>query len=380
MKQLLILVLIITVASCGLFSGKDNNEPPAELIKIDNAFEIKTLWKTNLSNNDELFSKLIPAHQAGKLFVATTEGDVFGFDINTGKRLWKTKTKKSLAGGIGLSEEKLFIGSRDGDVLALSQQDGSILWDVKISSEVLTPPKPAMNSLIVRTVDGKIFALTQDSGAHLWVYERDMPLLTLRGNSTPIVESNLIFAGLDNGKLAALDVATGKLFWEVPIAIPKGRSQLERMVDIDADPILDGSNIFISSYQGPTVAIDLASTVRVAWEREVSSHAGMDVDFNTLYVTDSNSHIWAFDRYTGASLWRQESLHARHLTAPVSLEDYIVVGDLEGYLHWIRKADGQIAARYRIGGKNRFNIAPIVVNDKLIAYDSGGRLAVLAIE
>ncbi|MCV6637513.1 outer membrane protein assembly factor BamB [Candidatus Albibeggiatoa sp. nov. NOAA] len=379
MKQLLIFILAISVASCGIFKSKDNNEPPAELAKLDNALDIKTLWNTNLSNDDELYSKLIPAYQTGVLFVATTEGEVFAFDVETGKRQWKTKTKKPLSGGVGLGDGQIFVGSRDGDVLALSEENGTVLWQVKVSSEVLTPPQIASDTLIVRTVDGKIFALAHDSGTRLWVYERDMPLLTLHGTSTPIVKQDFVLAGLDNGKLAALDVATGKLFWEVPIAIPKGRSQLERMVDIDADPILDGDTVFVSSYQGRTVAIDMTA-VRIAWEREVSSHTGMATDLDALYLSDLKGHVWAFDRYTGSSLWRQEGLQARKLTAPVSMDDYVVVGDLEGYLHWIRKSDGQVAARYRIGGKDHFNVAPIVVDEKLIAYNSDGKLAVLRIE
>lgn len=378
MKHLLILVFAISLASCGLFKSKDNNEPPTELTDIDNTLNIKTLWDANLNNNDELYAKLVPAYQAGILFVATTEGEVFGFDIETGKRLWKTKTRKPLSGGIGLGEGRIYVGSRDGDVLALSEQDGQILWEVKVASEVLAPPKASLDKLIVRTVDGKIYALATDSGSRLWIYERDMPLLTLHGTSTPIVRHDVILAGLDNGKLAILDIATGKLFGEVPIAIPKGRSQLERMVDIDADPILDGNTVFVSSYQGRTVAIDVTS-LRTVWEREVSSHVGMATDIDALYLTDLKSHLWAFDRYTGSSLWRQEGLQARKLTAPVSMGDYVIVGDLEGYLHWIRKSDGQIAARYRIGGKDRFNAAPIIVADRLVAYNSDGKLAVLSI-
>ena len=377
MKQLLILFLAVSLASCGMFKSKDNNEPPAELTDIDNALDIKSVWETNLGNDDELYAKLIPTYQAGVLFVATTEGEVFGFDIETGKRLWKTKTKKPLSGGIGLGEGQIFVGSRDGDVLALSEADGVILWEASVSSEVLTPPKASSDTLVVRTVDGKIFALDANSGNRLWVYERDMPLLTLHGTSTPIVERDFILAGLDNGKLAALDVSTGKLFWEVPIAVPQGRSQLERMVDIDADPILDGGMVFVSSFQGRTVAIDMTS-VRIAWEREVSSYSGMATDIDALYLTDLKGHLWAFDRYTGSSLWRQEGLQARKLTAPVEMDEYVIVGDLEGYLHWIRKSDGQIAARYRIGGKDRFDIAPIVVADKLVAYNSDGKLAVLS--
>lgn len=377
MKQLLILFLAVSLASCGMFKSKDNNEPPAELTDIDNTLDIKSVWETNLGNDDELYAKLIPVYQAGVLFAATTEGEVFGFDIETGKRLWKTKTKKPLSGGIGLGEGQIFVGSRDGDVLALSEADGVILWETSVSSEVLTPPKASSDTLVVRTVDGKIFALDANSGNRLWVYERDMPLLTLHGTSTPIVERDFILAGLDNGKLAALDVSTGKLFWEVPIAVPQGRSQLERMVDIDADPILDGGMVFVSSFQGRTVAIDMTS-VRIAWEREVSSYSGMATDIDALYLTDLKGHLWAFDRYTGSSLWRQEGLQARKLTAPVEMDEYVIVGDLEGYLHWIRKSDGQIAARYRIGGKDRFDIAPIVVADKLVAYNSDGKLAVLS--
>lgn len=377
-KILTILFVSVALSGCGILGSKDNADPPAKLVDFDPSITVSDKWKLNLNNNSKIYSKLLPVYANGRIFVATNRGEVRAVNADNGKRIWSIKTKKSLSGGIGLGEGLLLIGSRDGSLLAIAPDDGRLLWQIELSSEILSPPQFGLNRVIVRTVDGKISAHAADSGAKLWVYERDMPLLTLHGTSTPIIEQDIVIVGLDDGRLAILGVDSGQLFWEVPVAMPKGRSQLDRMVDIDADPILDADMIFVSSYKGKTMAITVTNA-NVIWEREISTHVGLAIDQNTLYLTDLEGYIWALDRYTGNSLWQQTRLKARKVTAPVVWDKYIVVGDLDGYLHFLDKSDGNFVARQRVA-KKHFNSAPVVIEDKLIAYNSDGSLTLLEIK
>ncbi|OAD21848.1 outer membrane assembly lipoprotein YfgL [Candidatus Thiomargarita nelsonii] len=241
---------------------------------------------------------------------------------------------------------------------------------------MLAKPRISRGVVVVRTIDGKLFGLDSQNGARLWVYERSRtPLLTLRGTSTPVIKHDQIIAGFDNGQLALLELHTGKVLWEAPVAVPRGSTELERMVDIDADPLLVDDTIYVTSYQGRTVAIDLLQG-KLLWEKPLSSYAGLGVDFDYLYVSDTKSHIWALDRSTGEKWWKQEKLEARNVTAPVNIGNYVVVGDLEGYLHWMRRKDGQFVARYRMGKASIF-VPPLVVDDILVAYDSQGEIVAL---
>jgi outer membrane protein assembly factor BamB len=232
--------------------------------------------------------------------------------------------------------------------------------------------------VLVRPVDGKLFGLNAADGAQLWVYDRQVPALTLRGTSAPLVVSNAAIVGLDSGRLAAVSITDGQPLWETPISVPRGRSELERMVDLDAQPIMIDDVVYVGSFQGAIAAVDRFSG-EILWRRDLSSYAGFAADRGQLYVTDEQSHIWAFDRYSHASLWRQNALQGRNLTAPVAFLDYIVVADFEGYVHWLRRSDGKLVARTRVDRKGI--VAPPLPGDRaLYVYGQGGKLAALQID
>jgi len=374
MKYIILLITFLLISAC---ASTDHTEPPAPLVEFEPIIQLKRLWTGHTgASAKEKHLQLTPAYSNNLVFTASPKGHVRAINLETGKRQWAKKLEDvSISGGLSTSLDHILLGSSEGQVFALSQKEGTTLWQVQVSSEILSPPIVSDGIVIVRTVDGKVFALDESSGAQLWTYERRVPLLSLRGTSTPLIEDSFVFVGLDNGKLAILDLQTGKPLWEAPIAVVKGRSDIERMRDIDADPKLYGNTLYATSFQGRLVAIDM-QTGKDIWKREVSSHAGIEVDSEAVYLSDENSHVWAFDRYSGRSLWRQTKLQARAITAPAIIDDYVVVGDIEGYLHWMKRSDGQFVARYKVDSA-AINVPPLVINNTLIALTTEGDIAAI---
>lgn len=375
MNTLMRLALLgIALLLGGCFGSKDNMELPTPLVEFTPTLTVEEVWSASAGGRSDL-TKLTPTRQGDTLFTATAAGLIRAFTLSDGQRLWEHQVKdRILTGGVGVGDDLVLVGSRNGQVIALAASDGSERWQAQVSSEVLSAPRAQGGVVVARSLDGKLYGLDSQSGRGLWVYERTVPLLTLRGTSSPVIAADAVIAGFDSGKLAALQLTSGKLLWEIAVALPRGRSELERMVDIDADPVIKGDTIYTTSFRGRVVAVDQKGSL--VWEREISSYAGLNVDATAVYVSDEKSHLWAFDRTSGASLWKQEKLQAREITAPAILDKTIVVGDKEGYLHWLRQEDGQFVARHRTG-KNPITVPPLVVGDLLIVYTSAGEITAL---
>lgn len=385
--SILLLILLAGLAGCGtikekvsdFMAGDDNAISREPLVDFEQSIGIKKIWSTRIGGGtDGYYLKLTPVASAGVIYAAEHDGVVQALDSSNGKQIWKHKTRKPVTGGPGLGEGMVLVGTRDGEVLALSETDGEFLWEAQVSSEILAAPRVDLGVVVVRTVDGKVFGLDSASGQRLWVYERAVPLLTLRGTSAPQLQSGLAVIGFDGGILAALEIKSGSLIWEKRIALPSGRSTLERMVDIDAEPrILDGV-VHVATFQG-RVAVVRLETGDVAWVRDLSSYAGLSVDFDHVYLTDEHSEIWALDRISGDSVWKQEQLKNRALTAPASYGDYLVAGDFEGYLHWLNREDGSMLGRIRLDD-SQIIAAPFVADDTLFAYSSDGVLSAFRVQ
>ena len=376
-KRLFLLYTLIVLSGCGMFGSKDNTEKPAPLVEFTTSLTLKTLWTAYAGSGiHDNYLKIAPTFHNGQLFTASPNGLVRVFDFTDGKLVWEQKIDIPISGGPGVGDGNVLVGSHKGDVVALSATDGVEQWRTQVSSEVLVAPRIKQKIVVVRTIDGKLFGLDSQTGTRLWVYEGSrVPLLTLRGTSTPVLTQKLIIAGFDDGKIVALELHTGKLLWKALIAVPSGRTELEQMVDIDADPFLVDNTIYITSYHGRTVAIDIAQG-ELLWEKKLASTAGLGVDSDYLYVSDTKSHIWAFDRHSGDDWWKQEKLQARRVTAPVSIGNYVVVGDMEGYLHWMRRDSGKFVTRYPMGSASII-VPPLVINNVLVAYNSEGKIVAL---
>lgn len=383
LRTLLLLIIFSTCLGCSstqkvvesiFASDDDNSEPPTPLVDIVATADLNQIWSENIGKGtDELFIKLTPVVMGEHVFIADTRGEIVALFADSGKNVWENDSDLPITGGPGADENLVLVGTSEGDVLALASESGEEAWRTKVSSEILSPPRESDGVVIVRTIDGKIFALDAATGDRLWIYDRTVPNLTLRGTSTPIIANGLVIAGFDGGRLTALELKTGKLIWEAKVAIPRGRSQLERMVDIDSQPLILDDSIYVTTYQANVSSLSL-DTGQVLWQRDISSHSELSADAEHLYVTDYLGNIWALDRFSGSSVWKQEKLAHRKVTGPAILGDKIIVGDLEGYLHWLDKETGDFAARVEVED-DPILTKPIVANGMLFAYSSGGKLA-----
>ncbi len=378
MKRLLAMLLVSWLLSgCSgmpLFSGEDNTDPPAELEQLSADIQLKQLWSRDVGVGfDGQFVRLVPTVHGEHLLVADRKGRVTALSAESGKQLWEVDTEALISAGPGAGEGLVLVATSDGAVLALGLDDGAPVWRAQVSSEVLAVPQIDLGVVVIQTADGKVVGLGARDGKQLWIYDRTVPVLTLRGTSTPAVERGVVVAGFASGKVAALTTERGFVAWETNVAIPKGRSELERMVDIDSNPVIEGASVYVTAFQGRLAVIDVL-TGDLGWTRDMSSFAGLGVDFSQVYVTDEDSNVWSLARDSGASVWKQDILRNRGLTGPEPYKEYVAVGDFEGYLHLLSRYDGHIAARTRVDSKG-ISATPLTLGDVLYVYGNGGKLA-----
>lgn len=363
MRFITFLILTLFIAACG--SGpKHFLEPPES---IESKINIATQWVAQVGEKHERQQSQLPVKVVdNKIYLANADGEVGVMDLYTGKVLWQSAIKERITAGPGFGDKVIVVANNEAEVIALEEGSGKQLWRQKVSSEVITEPVVTDTKVFVQTIDSKIFALAKDSGKKLWVDGREIPALTLRGNSHPIVANNKLLVGFASGELVAYNVDSGKVEWEVAIAVPRGRTDLERIVDIDGLFYLDGDTAYVVSYQGKIAAVALEDG-RTIWSRDMSSYSGLVVDDKQIYVTDERSFVWALDRSSGATLWRQEKLADRYLTTPILLGNAVVVADVGGYIYWLSKDDGAFQAQvdlYKTYYANFVNWDDEILEDK----------------
>lgn len=368
------LALAAAIVACG---SKGPVREPAELTRIEQA-QVKpdVLWdKSPGSGDGGIESALRLWVGEGLLVSADASGDVYALDPKDGRKLWDVDTGARLVAGPTVHNDLVLLGTLDAEVIALSRKDGTQAWRVKVSSEVLAPPVGDGGIVVVRCGDGKTFGLSADSGARRWSFDRAVPPLTLRGMSPPLIFEGVAIIGLDNGRAAALRVETGEVMWEEVVSAPEGRTELERIVDVDADLLTSQGGVFALSFGGELAAIALQEG-RVAWRRPVKSYTGAALFDSKLLVSDESGVVWALDAETGAAAWKQEALKYRKLSAPVAMGGYAVVADFEGYLHWLSPADGSIVGRVH-ATSDAVVARPIVQDGRLYVLDRSGEIAVV---
>ncbi|WP_419600146.1 outer membrane protein assembly factor BamB [Thiolapillus sp.] len=363
-----------------LAGGEDNTAPPNELLDYEAEIKIEKLWSEGIGDGyDELFINLVPAVSGEKIIAADRDGLLQARDRSNGSLLWENDSQLPIAAGPGVGGGLAVVGCSDAQVAAFDLESGELAWQASVSSEVLSVPLIVQGMVIVRTVDGKMFALNADDGEELWSYERNVPILSIRGEGTPVIEDDKVIAGYANGKLIALQLSDGKFIWEASIAIPKGRSEIERLVDLGVNPVVNDGVIYVASYQSGTGAV-FALDGDVLWRNEdISSSTGMDYDWRYLYLTDAVSDVWQIDQRSGRALWKQKELHQRRLTAPAVYENYVVVADFEGYVHWLSDDDGRQLGRIQITDE-AIMAQPVVVDDIVYVYATDGTLAALQVQ
>ncbi|MCI0668316.1 MAG: outer membrane protein assembly factor BamB [Methylococcaceae bacterium] len=355
----------------------DNAEPPNELTEYVAELEPQVLWKETIGvGNDGMNLKLAPAVTAGKIIAADREGLVQARTLSNGELAWESDTEKPISAGPGIGQRALLLGTSDAEVIALNLEDGSMLWTQQVSSEVLATPRAQNNVAVIHSVDGRLIGLEESTGTHLWSYERSVPPLSLRGTANPVIEGDHVIEGYASGKLVSLRLGDGKVEWESNVVMAEGRSELERLVDLDADPLISDGVIYLASFQGGVFAVSVSDGQMIWWRRDLSAYAGLAGDWSYLYLSDDSSDVWALEQRNGATLWKQTDLHQRRLSAPAIYKNSIVIGDFEGYLHWLSQVDGRQLGRVQISD-SPIVAKPLVVDDVLYVYAMDGTLAAL---
>lgn len=383
-KRYIILLPALLLSACSsmnpfdMLADQESAVQPAELVEVDNHLTVTTLWSTTVGEGaGEQRVKLTPLVMDGRVYVAGHNGVIKALDGSSGRVAWSIDSGLEISGGVGGGEQLVLVGTANAEVVAFDSASGSERWRTRVSSEVLSTPRVGQGKVVVHTIDGKVVGLNVADGSQAWLYDRTIPVLTLYGSSSPVISGNQVICGFSSGKLAALDLATGEPLWEISVTAPSGRSELERMVDIDGDPLVRDGVIFVTTYQGDMAAVSEADGT-VLWRRKFSSYSGLGADAERLYVTDAEDHIWSIVPRNGSALWRNKKMQARRLSAPVVIGDYIMVGDFEGYLHWLERATGRIAARTRVG-KAPISSPAVVVGNVAYVYGNGGTLSALTI-
>lgn len=386
-RLLLVTALSVTTTGCSTLStvqgwfdseGEDLTAP-VELERIDTSVRVKKRWSTSVGNGQgDGFFKITPVLADGVLYVASSEGEVAAIDAEDGDKRWSVSLERPISGGVGYYKDSLYLGGADGSVLQLSADDGSIVWEAAVSGEVLAPPAASDDWVIVQTYDGKLLGFESGAQEPTWTYTSDVPVLTLRGTSTPLLIGQNAIAGFADGKVVAVDVDSGNTSWESRIGIPQGGSEIDRIVDIDGVMTVQGIELFVSSYQGRVATLDLR-TGRKIWQQNVSSVTGTSVGFGNVYVADVDGTVSAFLRNGQGARWQNIELGYRELSRPTPINSYVATVDLEGYLHVLTQLDGQIVGRSKIAsGPARADM--ISANGRLFILDDDGKLSAFELE
>jgi len=379
------LLLAAMLAIAGLGACKSTNpkdalkhqDDPVKLVDIKNpTVKIDKIWTASVGAGGKKLRLGLGLGVFGdRLYAAGHEGEVAAFDLKTGKAVWRTKTKLELSGGTGAGADLVAVATGHGTVVALAASNGAERWRVDVKGEILSAPAVAEHEVVLRTVDGKLRALSADDGHELWSTEQQVPRLTLRGAATPVVTHDVAISGFDNGRVLAVNLADGSTVWEAPVSPAHGRTELDRLNDIDAAVKVSGEEVFVAGYQGRAAMLALESG-QIWWTRDVSSYRGVDVDDDQMYVSSSIGEVVALKRRTGIEVWRNDTLKNRSLSAPAALGDYVAVADLDGYVHFFDRATGALAGRVKAGGERVTN-APLAVNDTLYLINDKGELTAM---
>jgi len=380
----------VVLAACSSTKNEDESTKIADLVDIQAKFQPKEVWSSSVEDGvSKYFSRIKPEQANGVIYSASRNGDVFAFDAKTGKKLWHTdlsdlehtrgffdsRQPALISGGPTIGVDNVFFGSENGKIFALNNKTGKLVWQQEIKGEVISAPALDSGILVVNTVSGVMQAFKADTGKPLWQIEQDVPALTLRGVSAPVAASGGVLIGTPSGNLAVYLLANGQSGWSTPVGEATGSTELERVIDVDSKPVIFGDRIYSVAARGHLVSIDLRSG-RIVWKRQYSSYRQIAISGNTIYLTDVRGHVFAIDRIDGLEKWSQLALSNRGVTGPAVVGNYVVVGDYEGYLHWLDQSTGEIVARYRVDSSGLY-ATPTVFDNLLVAQSRDGDLEVI---
>ncbi len=402
-KRLSLVVLLFTLGGCSWFTWlpwvekKVDTSKPAELVKFEEEVKIKREWRASIGEGlGKKYLRLAPVILADTIIAADGYGRVEARNRFTGKREWVRNTHNLdegffsrfnfidrrdpsfVGGGVGVGAGMVFLGTTFGEVVALNAADGTDVWRADLGTEVLSTPIAGEGFVFAQTIDGRLVALDDASGALAWRYDNQLPILTLRGTSSPVLRDEIVYAGFANGKLSALRASNGEPIWEHRVMLPEGRSELERMVDVDSRPIILGPTIYAGAFQGRVKAVSRRDG-RPLWEQKTSTFLDMAEGYDQIYVIDEDDKVLAFDHTTGEEVWSLDLFSKRKLSAPIAFSNYVAFGDSEGYLHIVAQRDGRLVGRRKLDGKGiRSNMT--YADGTLYVLGNSGSLHALTID
>ena len=356
MKRIASISIVLLLAGCsslgswnplrwvGLADSPAN--PPTKLTEIRATVSPRAVWTTSVGKAAGFSFR--PDIENGRVYTAAADGVVTVMDESTGRVVTRHDTKKKLSGGVEASGDRVLVGTLKGEVIALDA-NGNTAWTSTVAGEVIAPPAVSKKVVAVRTSDGRIFGLALEDGKRLWVFQRSTPALLLRSDAGVLAIGNDVVAGYPNGKLIALDIDDGKLTWEATVSLPRGATELERIADVAGLPLIDGPRVCAAAYQGKVACFEI-QTRNTVWSRDVSTSRALAADAKNIYVVDDTGAVHALDKGTGASVWKQDKLLYRKLSAPAVFGGKVIVGDYEGYLHVLSPDDGAIVGRLATDG------------------------------
>ena len=385
-RAAVLLVGVLALAGCstirGWFSGKDDAKKatePAELTEFTATASVTRLWKAQAGKGEgRIGARQGPAIADGRVYAAAVEGGVRAFDLQSGAAVWHYESDLPLSGGPGVGDGIVAVGSLEGDVVALDAATGAEKWKAKIGNEVIAAPAVGQGLVVVHGNDGRVTAFDAATGERRWFWNHEQPTLTVRGSSGVTLGPGYVFVGNDDGTVSALALADGRPLWEAQVAAQEGRSELDRMADVDGTPVLEGAMLFATSYKGKTVAIE-GPNGRVVWSSDSGGPGHVGVGADKVVVSDRNGTVFGLDKASGGGMWQQGALARRNLTSATVHGNYAVVGDFDGYLHWLKLDDGALAARIRASGE-ALRATPEVADGILVVQDIEGELTAYRVQ
>lgn len=371
------LMVLLSISACGSKDDDEELSKPIPLEKFDVKAKLESQWSANMGpGQGERYDRLTLGFDSAGVYAANIKGEVSRYQLQGGLT-WRNKLEP-LSAGVGVGESLVLVATSNGVVVALSSADGVEKWRKDVRGEVLAAPQASRGIVIVQTYDGRLIGMAAESGEQLWVYTSDTPLLTLRGTATPVIENGIVYTGFATGKLVAIDITNGNLIWDRPVAIAKGQAEIDRIVDIDASPLVSSNRVFAASFNGNLFAF-LKRDGRPLWRFDTSSYREVAEGFKNIYVVDEKSRLFAVDAESGEQRWEQSALLNRQLSAPVVFAGFLVVADYEGHIHVMSQIDGSIIGRTKIDGSG-VRVPMRVVDNMLYVYSNKGQLAAYTLE
>lgn len=379
-KLILISTLMLSISGCSIFGG-DDSLPVNPSPELSQQFPLKERWSESLSGNSEKYSLLTPKVIGNAVYVAGRDGEVKALSLSNGKRVWTTdlakggflgKESAQLSGGVGGDDQFIYVGSEKGFLYAIERETGKLAWKQEIKGEVLSIPVSDAGKVIIHTSNGLLQARDRLNGNLVWQAMTDVQPLTIRGKSTPSIANGIVVVGDSSGHVDAYSLESGALLWQQRIALPTGTTEIARLVDIATSPVIENNTVYIIGYNGYFTALDLQHGDMI-WQTKMGASTDFTINGNVIYLSDQNGNVYALSKDNGAILWQQDALLNRGLTAPVVDNQYVAVGDFEGYLYLLDKTNGKLISKDRVNSSGLLS-NPISTANMLIIQAKNGNV------